>query len=67
MLLPDLTSIETDDACMSFGGLVDRDTACAGDVTLWDATLWDAAELVASLERRGSADRPASRTAHGST
>jgi hypothetical protein len=49
-LLPTLTPL---DACISYGGLVDRETACAHDVALWCD-----AEIIASIERAEIRDRP---------
>ena len=40
------------DECMSYGGLVDRETASATDVALWSD-----AEITAALERAASARR----------
>ena len=51
-LLTNLTPLDSGDECVSYGGLVDRDTACAGDVALWCD-----AEIVASVERAAAAER----------
>lgn len=51
-LLTNLTSLDSGDECVAYGGLVDRDTACAGDVALWCD-----AEIVASVERAAAAER----------
>ena len=50
-LLTNLTPIDTLDACMSAGGLIDRETACGRDVALWSDP-----ETVASIERAVAMD-----------
>jgi hypothetical protein len=52
-LLPTLTPLDAVDARISYGGLVDCETACAHDVALWCD-----AEIIASIERANIRGRP---------
>jgi hypothetical protein len=46
----DVSDVSPRDECMSYGGVVDRETACATDVSLWSD-----AEIIAALESAASA------------
>ncbi|HWF58672.1 MAG TPA: hypothetical protein VG520_09990 [Candidatus Dormibacteraeota bacterium] len=52
-VLPTVTPLDSDEVSVSYGGLVDRDTACAGDVALWCD-----AEIIESVQRAAAAKRP---------
>jgi hypothetical protein len=55
-LLTNVTPLDRSDVSVSYGGLVDRDTACAGDVALWcDAEIIESVERAAAAERAGPA------------
>jgi hypothetical protein len=51
--------LDTRDACVSYGGLVDRETACARDVALWGD-----AESIESVERAAAAEQVRERDWH---
>jgi hypothetical protein len=58
-VLTNPTPLDTEADCMSYGGLVDRDTACGREVALWAD-----AEVIATMQRAATKRRQRACGAH---